>query len=225
MRTAKATLAAALSVAALLGVAGQAAASTNLLTNGGFEDITGATPQGWGGYTFGAGFSTLPGWTVNFGSVDVTTNASGWSPAAEGNDSLDINGWEAGQISQSFDDVAGKTYKVSFDYSRNVAGAPDPATADVFVGDTGLHVSSANDPSQFGTFGAMQWKTDSFTFVGTGHDTLTLTATVPGNGGVFFDDVRVSGAVPEPAAWSLMIAGFGLTGAALRRRRPAAVCA
>ena len=27
------------------------------------------------------------------------------------------------------------------------------------------------------------------------------------------------GSVPEPAAWTLMIAGFGLTGAALRRRR------
>ena len=26
-------------------------------------------------------------------------------------------------------------------------------------------------------------------------------------------------AVPEPASWALMIAGFGLTGAALRRRR------
>lgn len=30
---------------------------------------------------------------------------------------------------------------------------------------------------------------------------------------------RVTGAVPEPAAWALMIAGFGLAGAALRRRR------
>jgi hypothetical protein len=29
------------------------------------------------------------------------------------------------------------------------------------------------------------------------------------------------GAVPEPAAWALMIAGFGLTGAMLRRRRAA----
>ncbi len=28
-----------------------------------------------------------------------------------------------------------------------------------------------------------------------------------------------SGAVPEPAAWGMMIAGFGLTGAGLRRRR------
>ncbi|MGL4541677.1 MAG: PEPxxWA-CTERM sorting domain-containing protein [Polymorphobacter sp.] len=30
-----------------------------------------------------------------------------------------------------------------------------------------------------------------------------------------------TGAVPEPASWALMIAGFGLTGAALRRRRAA----
>ncbi|UAJ12949.1 PEPxxWA-CTERM sorting domain-containing protein (plasmid) [Polymorphobacter megasporae] len=29
-----------------------------------------------------------------------------------------------------------------------------------------------------------------------------------------------SGTVPEPAAWTLMIAGFGLVGAALRRRAP-----
>ena len=28
-----------------------------------------------------------------------------------------------------------------------------------------------------------------------------------------------SGAVPEPGAWALMIAGFGLAGAALRKRR------
>ena len=30
---------------------------------------------------------------------------------------------------------------------------------------------------------------------------------------------RVDAAVPEPATWAMMIAGFGLTGAALRRRR------
>ena len=31
--------------------------------------------------------------------------------------------------------------------------------------------------------------------------------------------VNVGGAVPEPATWALMIGGFGLAGAALRRRR------
>lgn len=33
--------------------------------------------------------------------------------------------------------------------------------------------------------------------------------------------LTVSGAVPEPASWALTIAGFGLAGAALRRRRAA----
>lgn len=33
--------------------------------------------------------------------------------------------------------------------------------------------------------------------------------------------VVTSDAVPEPAAWALMLAGFGLAGAALRRRQPA----
>lgn len=66
----------------------------------------------------------------------------------------------------------------------------------------------------------MQWRSGSFSFVGTGDvETIRLAATVPGNGGVFFDDVSVSGVVPEPATWALMIGGFGLAGALLRRRR------
>jgi uncharacterized repeat protein (TIGR03803 family) len=34
-----------------------------------------------------------------------------------------------------------------------------------------------------------------------------------------------TGAVPEPASWAMLIAGFGLTGAAMRRRRVTAVAA
>ena len=37
--------------------------------------------------------------------------------------------------------------------------------------------------------------------------------------------VSQSGAVPEPMTWALMIAGFGLAGAALRRRRASAITA
>lgn len=36
---------------------------------------------------------------------------------------------------------------------------------------------------------------------------------------------RVSPGVPEPASWALLIAGFGLTGAAMRRRRVRVVAA
>ena len=39
-------------------------------------------------------------------------------------------------------------------------------------------------------------------------------------GDIYFDDVALGAtAVPEPATWAMMITGFGLTGAAVRRRR------
>ena len=67
---------------------------------------------------------------------------------------------------------------------------------------------------------ACHWDPIGVTFAGTaksvdfggvanqaGFDNITLGAATPG------------GAVPEPATWAMMLAGFGLTGAALRRRR------
>ena len=43
------------------------------------------------------------------------------------------------------------------------------------------------------------------------------------HGGMYLDKISVAavetGAIPEPATWALMIGGFGLAGAALRRRR------
>jgi len=220
MRTTFLRTAAASALAALALAAAPSAGAAELLTNGGFEDLGSAVAEGWGGYTYYAGGSVgLPGWTVDTGSVDVTTNASAWSPAYEGQNGLDINGWSAGAISQSFATILGEMYTVSFAYSRNAAGAPNPATATVSAGGSMLNVVAANDGS-FGTPNNFLWKTASFTFVGTGNtETITLAATVPGNGGVFFDDVSVSGAVPEPATWALMIGGFGMAGATLRRRR------
>lgn len=227
----QATQFAAAAAAVLAIMAAAPASAANLLTNGSFEDIgAGAAPEGWGGltyYTDGThpGHVALPGWTVLDGSVDLTGTHTTWGPAATGDYSLDINGWEAGTISQSFDTVVGKLYQVSFAYSRNAAGAPDPATADVSAGGSIFHVSAANNPALYGTGGNMLWQQGGFSFVGTGHDTIQLKATVPGNGGVFFDAVSVSGGVPEPATWALMISGFGLAGAALRRRRAVAAAA
>ena len=216
-------LAAALAVSAF---AGPAAAATELLVNGSFEDIGGATPEGWGGLTYYAGGQMLlPGWTVDAGSVDLTSTGSFWGPAYDGNWSLDINGWAPGQISQSFATVAGQTYNVSFAFSRNVAGAGNPATAVVSAGGQTFNVSAANNGA-FGSGYHMAWQTGAFSFVGNGSPTtISLAATNGSNGGVFFDKVSVTTeglgatAVPEPAAWALMIGGFGLAGATLRRRR------
>ncbi|MGL4541585.1 MAG: PEPxxWA-CTERM sorting domain-containing protein [Polymorphobacter sp.] len=50
-----------------------------------------------------------------------------------------------------------------------------------------------------------------------GFTSVTFTGTAPGDG-IAFDRLQVKGAVPEPASWALMIAGFGMVGGALRRR-------
>ena len=50
----------------------------------------------------------------------------------------------------------------------------------------------------------------------------------PGASGFLVGDVGVGpigGGVPEPAAWSLMILGFGAIGASVRRRRRMAATA
>ena len=205
--------------ATILTAAAAPVGATELLTNGGFEDSGSASLQYWGGYTYGASYSLpLPGWTVDTGSVDIVVNNSPWSPAYEGTHALDINGFGPGSISQSFLTQLGRSYRVFYAYSRNAAGANDPATATVSVAGITVPISVPYDPQNFGSPYNILWKTNSFHFTGTGNlETLRLSTTDGGAGGVFFDAVSVG--VPEPATWALMIGGFGMAGVMLRGRR------
>ena len=198
---------------------GALAAHANLLVNGGFEDIGTASLRGWGGYTYGTGYSLpMPGWTVT-GSVDITLTPSTWGPADTGTYALDLNGYDTGSIAQTFATTIGQKYDVSFAYSRNVAGAPNPATAFVTAGGSTLNISAANDGS-FGSSGAMLWKPAGFSFMASAlQSTLTFTSTVGGSGGVFLDSVSVT-AVPEPESYALMLAGLSVVAFVARRRKP-----
>ena len=59
----------------------------------------------------------------------------------------------------------------------------------------------------------------------TGTNTLTLSysgnAQGLGDEGWGVSNLSVTGGVPEPATWALLVAGFGFVGASLRRQRPA----
>ena len=114
--------------------------------------------------------------------------------------------------------VGGGTFTLgSFDTSALRAGANGSGGADTlkliaFLNNvqTATLSFSINDQT-YGTFsGAGLGVFDLLTFDG-----------LNGGGGFALDNVTLNGAVPEPASWALMIGGFGLVGASLRRRRTA----
>jgi len=70
-------------------------------------------------------------------------------------------------------------------------------------------LAGANNPNAFSSF--------SINFSGTAHSFVIAS----GQGAFGIDDINLNGAVPEPASWALMLGGFGLAGAAMRRRRTA----
>ncbi len=95
-------------------------------------------------------------------------------------------------------------------------GAYYPTNQDAFVGssvDNKVIVAAA----PWLTFGNGVARTD-------GSEFLTRPESVVGDGFQpgFFGTTFQSNAVPEPATWAMMIAGFGIMGAAMRRRVPVA---
>lgn len=74
--------------------------------------------------------------------------------------------------------------------------------AATLVGHTALTVQGVSPPN-YGTVGSG--------VIGSGTVKLTYTYT------------QVAAAIPEPASWVMMIAGFGIVGATMRRRRPVSV--
>ena len=217
--TRNALLAAAALIAGL--AVASAASASNLLANGGFEDFG---IGGAGYYNLGQDHAVPAnfGWTVS-DNIDIVTYGAGYAqtgPAAGGGtQAIDLVGYgngTSGGVSQTFATVAGQTYKFSFDYAHNpgVGGA----TANVSVNGDSFQVGSS-DP-------ANTWLHYDGSFVATGANTTLAfdNLTGGGNGGLYLDNVAVSGgAVPEPATWALMLTGFGLAGATLRRRQLAVI--
>lgn len=98
--------------------------------------------------------------------------------------------------------------------------ATNPVTFKLFNAGTLVHTTAAFTPSATPTFAA------------SGYNGLVNEVRVSGRQIVTIDNITFTpsgnpggegepGPVPEPASWALLIAGFGLTGAAMRRRRAA----
>ncbi len=192
------------------------ASAASLLTNGGFElpsvgdPCCNTVPP-----------DPLPGWTVDSGNVNVVNGTFNGVPAGtnlayEGLQYLDLVGQGGvGSISQTFSTIAGQTYQVSFAYSRNLFSGIDPITGSFSV--DGLSESLSHTG---GSNSDLNWVTYAGSFVATGSSaTLSFQSGAGGvNEGLFLDAVSVSGAIPEPATWAMLILGFGVIGGAMRVR-------
>ena len=183
---------AAIAVAAL--VLAMPAGATQLIANGDFEtgDFSGWTRFGALGFT-----------SVNVASAHDGEFGASFSPN------------QSGGLSQTFATLPGYSYTISLWLAHTTAAAT-PINS-IFVDFGGVNIAG------FSGYGALPYTRLSFTRVATASSTTLMLSFRDARPTVFrLDDVSVTGTVPEPETWALMIGGFGIAGAALRRRRLAA---
>lgn len=198
-----------LSFAAVLLASSANAAS---VVNGSFEQ--GTNPGSF--TTLGTGSTAITGWTVAAGTVDYIGNY--WQ-ASDGVRSVDLSGGSIGTLAQTLSGLTfAKRYVVSFDVARNPDGGTTPRTG-TFVANGQTFGFAYTDATS--TRANMKWETVSYIFQATG-TSADISFSSDSSGGCCFgpalDNVAIS-AVPEPAAWAMMIGGLGLIGGAARRRR------
>jgi PEP-CTERM motif len=219
-------LAAAVTGAAL---AGSAAHAAELLTDGGFE----APAIGGGNYTYpGLSDGTITpigavqgGWTFGSAAIVGATGSNAWyggaAPAGQEGDQFAAL-QQLSTLSQTFT-MIGST----LDLSWLAAGRPNMGCCN---GDQTYEVKLNGDLlGTFSTFSGQAFTAQSLVVGGLtngGSYTLSFQGQANNDETSFIDRVSATGAVPEPAAWGLMILGFGGVGAALRgKRRGVAVTA
>lgn len=156
------------------------------------------------------------GWTVSNGTVDVV--GPGWwgNLCAPGQGScVDLDGStsQAGVLSKSLQLTAGNSYTASFDIAGNQRGGTD--VVDIYFGDQSISMD---------IFASTPWATISLTFTPSVSGSYDLTFHNAGgdNVGAVLDNVNVSvaAAVPEPETYAMLMAGLGILGAVVRRRKP-----
>jgi len=215
-------------VAALI-VAAPASAQ-NLISNGSFEG-------GFAGWTLGnVGGGTAPvviaygnptGYPSGaFGEAIGPNNVATLSPDGVGDMVAYFSSDTANpdSLTQTINLVAGKTYNIGFDYYAPANGIANPFDATLAFLIDGLPVGGVLTAGSASGTAAQTWFNFGTSFVAAASGPASLTFEFRGLGSTAadfaIDRVYAVAAVPEPAAWGMMIGGFGLAGMAIRRRRP-----
>ena len=168
------------------------------------------------------------GWALH---GPATGSSNGLGPSPDGGALVEIDG--GGDYRASLDQkliglTVGRTYNVKFYWGggqQSCCGGTTTEQLQVSFGNSTQSTAVWNNPQA----GFSGWFSESFAFVADGaSQTLSFLAIGTPYGQppvVLLDGVSVEAAVPEPATWAMLIAGFGLVGAAARRRRAAVFAA
>ena len=205
-----------IAVAAVLAGAPFHASASNLIADGSFEDAADFVASSDGAMYLAPGSTAMPGWTVGAGAGLAWLDPDNHIvvTAADGTYFVDMNptgvGSPLSSLSQSISTVAGASYLLTYEL-----GSAD--------GPSGILASAAAASAESVSTlpGINNWEVESLAFTAIGS---TTEISFVGDQGRYIglDNVsvtQVGGGVPEPATWALMISGFGLAGAVLRRRR------
>jgi hypothetical protein len=135
-------------------------------------------------------------------------------------------GWQDDTLTGAGDPTAGSPWTFTLASGAHLSLTDAFITGDVYVlsgdvtGTSTFFAGPADARADGSTYGSA-WLSSSYshftTYLGAG--TYSFSVTGQGEGGIPAGlALRLDSAVPEPAAWALMITGFGLAGAAMRRR-------
>lgn len=134
-------------------------------------------------------------------------------------------GWQDDQLSTAGQPTDNSAWTFTLTSGAHLTVTDYFITGDVYVlsGDvtgTSTFYAGANDVRATGFYGP-GWLDANYskfsTYLAAG--TYSFSITGQGEGGIPAGlGVRLDSGVPEPAAWAMMLAGFGLVGAGMRRR-------
>jgi hypothetical protein len=223
---------------ALAATAFAAPASAAIVYSNNFDAENGGNTQ--------TNYNSFNGLTVTGGTVDLVKSGDFGIICAGGSGAcVDLDGStnDAGLVSSnSYAFTAGQRVTLSLDFSGNQRNAPPPDAFTIdfnfsgpvsgtygfnssftglldfgsFTNLTSLNVTVSGVAPNF----AMTGVTFFFNAANGGSATFGLQDAGNDNIGIVVDNLSldIGAPVPEPAAWAMMIAGFGLAGTALRRR-------
>jgi len=235
--TRAATLAAAALAAMALGVSG--AQATQVFSDN-FNGLNGGVPAD--------PYTAFPNFTVLGGSVSLNQGArcAGGSGGCVGLDGTALNGAEF-QMTNGLHYSAGSLVTLTYDIAGNHHDCSVCAADDQYEAGFGFsklsetldHVTidGVDDGTKVTPTGLIEfgdgfavplfapYTSHTVSFIATDSGTVMARFRSFSSDGIgpLLDNVglTVTGGVPEPASWALMILGFGATGAALRRRQTA----